>query len=600
VKRGAAFLLTVAGLAVATACTQQGKLDIRSRPTAIAAGDRSTSERIAEARGQFALGNVALALEAFRKAARENPQSVDALTGMAACYDAMGRFELSRTKYEEALAIAPTDASLLRLLASSLQQQGKFAEAAQVQAEAMTLAGKPPAASAAPSVAPAGTEQSMQVAGDALAPPLTQVPDPAGQIAALIPPSPSQPLAPNAPVRLERISMAEVALVTTHRRQPVATAAAATIALPALQMVEPGSVRILNAARIDRLAARTRDWLKQRGWPELAIADAGGARSDSVIFYPAGKLALAQRLSFELGFATVEQKSAREVTVVLGRDVARDAPSLTGALAVSSTPSLTLTAGGAPSAAWAGVVRPASHAIAAGRPDQARAMIARAVTAGAPPLVTSRLVADLTYSTGDYATAAGLYEALIKVWRDDALMVERAGLARLHLGHFGAAARHLAQATNAKGASWQAWNAQGVAADARRDWAAADTAYRHALMVAPRRGEILNNAGWSMALRGRWSEAHDLFQQAVTLDPRLERASRNLELARTALDQQLPERGPQDSENAWAAKLNDAGVVAQKQGNWRKAVAAFARAIETRSQWFERAVNNLRLAERKD
>ena len=91
--------------------------------------------RIAEARAQFALGNVALALEAFRIALREDPNSIDAMTGVAACYDRMARFDLSRRHYEAALAIAPGDPLLLAAFASSLDLQGRVAEAASVRQE---------------------------------------------------------------------------------------------------------------------------------------------------------------------------------------------------------------------------------------------------------------------------------------------------------------------------------------------------------------------------------------------------------------------------------------------------------------------------------
>ena len=47
---------------------------------------------VAEARGHLVLNNVALALEGFRKAQRDEPESTDALLGIATCYDRMGRF----------------------------------------------------------------------------------------------------------------------------------------------------------------------------------------------------------------------------------------------------------------------------------------------------------------------------------------------------------------------------------------------------------------------------------------------------------------------------------------------------------------------------
>ncbi len=68
-------------------------------------------------------------------AAREDPNSIDALTGIAICYDQMGRYDLSRRNYETALALAPADVSLLGAFAASLQLQGLTAEALSVRQE---------------------------------------------------------------------------------------------------------------------------------------------------------------------------------------------------------------------------------------------------------------------------------------------------------------------------------------------------------------------------------------------------------------------------------------------------------------------------------
>ena len=91
---------------------------------------------LAEGRAALALGNVGTALEAFRKALREQPESIEALAGIAACYERMGRYDLSRVNYEAALAIAPNNPILLNSLAASLQQQGRYAEAQALRAEA--------------------------------------------------------------------------------------------------------------------------------------------------------------------------------------------------------------------------------------------------------------------------------------------------------------------------------------------------------------------------------------------------------------------------------------------------------------------------------
>ena len=59
----------------------------------------------------------------------------------------------------------------------------------------------------------------------------------------------------------------------------------------------------------------------------------------------------------------------------------------------------------------------------------------------------------------------------------------------------------------------------------------------------------------------------------------------------------LPQRRAGESEVDWSARLNDAGVIARLQGNDKKAVAAFTRAIRARSEYYARAANNLAVAQ---
>src|SRR5690349_5018701 len=134
-EAGGKFLVSAAVLTVAACGGESGKLELRSTPTALAPGAHPVSFRVAEARGQLALGNVAYALEGFRKAWRDDPNSVDALAGMADCYDRMGRFDLSRRNYEAALAISPSNLTVLKALASSLVQQGDRDGAGRVRQE---------------------------------------------------------------------------------------------------------------------------------------------------------------------------------------------------------------------------------------------------------------------------------------------------------------------------------------------------------------------------------------------------------------------------------------------------------------------------------
>ena len=241
----------------------------------------------------------------------------------------------------------------------------------------------------------------------------------------------------------------------------------------------------------------------------------------------------------------------------------------------------------------------ACHAIEVGRIDQARTMINAAVAQGAQGEALDRALADLAYAERNYATALPRYEILHAANPSEGRLAERAGIAALHQRQAAKAIAFLDKAISLPGASWRAWNARGVAADHGRDWATADRSYARAASLAPNEAQIANNLGWSLLMRGQWQDAIAPLEQAARLNPKSRRIADNLELARAAVDDGLPRRRAGESDESWAARLNDAGVVAQLRGDRKRAVAAFSQAIDARSQWFDRAANNLALVEAK-
>ena len=450
----------VASLLAAAGCaaTPNG---VEIRPIADPASKlRPGADRLADAKGQLAIGNVGLALEAFRSVARFYPDNAEAYVGMAACYEQMRRFDLAQSKYEAALALAPRDPELLARLAVALDQQGKTDEAAGVRGEIAAIRSastaldteqleptqavasldpaqtvsvtlpktmQTPAVAVAPTAAPAQTvsatlpkvrepsptrapvtkpspaplpapvvPQNIQLAllaetrskltaeqlasgsevnvpaevirpinaaplGDSVpfvAPsiaPLTReplaAPSPVTMVAELVRRMNATPLRASAPViaepvraptvvasapamnrsgvapRLERVTLGEVALLTGSGpvwRAPV-DAAPRKVGVRWVALNNASArptIRILNAARQQGLAARNRNYLANLGWRKIAIGDATEVRQRSLVLYPASRPMLGRRLAAQFGFRAQPTTTSDVFLVYLGRDAA--------------------------------------------------------------------------------------------------------------------------------------------------------------------------------------------------------------------------------------------------------------------------------------
>ena len=452
-NRGGKLLLVSVGVALAACSTQPSGVEVRAIADP-SSKVRGGSDRLADARAQFVLGNVGLALEGFRKASRERPDDAEAFAGMAACYEAMGRYDLAQSNFEAALALAPRSTALLAGLAGTLERQGKREAAANVRAEvaqlnsaAAALAETP--AEPAPLVAVAVPAPKARVAVPAIAPkaivalPLpapramgatavAAVPAPRAIVAAAVaaapvavtiaatpvavavaalkplpavvlaapkppvavpastpkmsfaaaatqvtvalpaatpiavavappvaepvaqslpreaPPVPraalpalnvaeilaqvdvrSDPLAP----RLQRLSPGEVALVTQPRavwRGQVVSRSTRSVTVrwvPLAMASARPNIRLLNAARRQGLAARSREYLLGRGWRKIEIGNSAIVRNESVVFYPAGRQATARSLAAQFGIRARPVAKGNVLVVLLGRDWIRPAQS---------------------------------------------------------------------------------------------------------------------------------------------------------------------------------------------------------------------------------------------------------------------------------
>lgn len=235
----------------------------------------------------------------------------------------------------------------------------------------------------------------------------------------------------------------------------------------------------------------------------------------------------------------------------------------------------------------------ARQAVAAGRLDQAKLMIGKAVAAGTTGPEMDQALADLAYAEGNYSEALVRYQQLLTAAPRDAMLLERIAIAAFKTNDLNRATEFIERATSVPGATWRSWNARGVIADFQHDWIKADAAYEKAWEISPDHAEVATNQGWSRILRGDWTAAITYLERATRIDPASARGRNNLELARAAVSAELPARQPGEDDDAWAARLNDAGVAARLLGDNKRAIAAFSQALEASGTWYRRAANNL-------
>ena len=280
---------------LALAGCNDAKLAIRSLPGSALVENATADVRVAEGRAQLALGNVGLALESFRKAVREDPSNLEAYVGMASGYERMGRFDLAARQYEGALALAPSNGDLLERLAANREADGKKEEAGRIRRELAMLNGRS-------GEMPTTAEVVKAVGfGDRLS---------LSTVAAVAAPMMAASRSP----RLVRLSLGEIALVT-HPGPLWEEARQATP--PPIRSVR---VELLNAARVSRLAAKTREMMRASGWSDMAIGDSATVRSTSVVLYPSGAQFSAVRIAAKLGIAAKLDPAAAHIVVLLGQD----------------------------------------------------------------------------------------------------------------------------------------------------------------------------------------------------------------------------------------------------------------------------------------
>ena len=122
-------------LMLASAACSSANREVAIRPVNAEAAAATGKDAIARGQLLFSRGEYALALDAYRRAMRQDPADANALNGVAISYAAMERHDLARDYFELALARAPMDERIHRNFARSLNAQGLQGEANALLAE---------------------------------------------------------------------------------------------------------------------------------------------------------------------------------------------------------------------------------------------------------------------------------------------------------------------------------------------------------------------------------------------------------------------------------------------------------------------------------
>jgi len=144
--------------------------------------------------------------------------------------------------------------------------------------------------------------------------------------------------------------------------------------------------------------------------------------------------------------------------------------------------------------------------------------------------------------------------------------------------------------------TYKRYRLEAMIADSNQEWDKADSFYEIASGLTTRPSGVLNNWGYSKLMRGEYSAAEDLFEQALVYDPDLFTAKNNLVLARGAQRiYDLPVVPMTQIEQAQL--LHTMALTAIKQGDIAIGKALLQAAIDTHPQHFEAAVRSLRALE---
>lgn len=233
-------------------------------------------------------------------------------------------------------------------------------------------------------------------------------------------------------------------------------------------------------------------------------------------------------------------------------------------------------------------------ALEAGNLIQAKNLLERAALARQKGPRYELLLAEYHLANGSTAMAGAEFGRIKDIEDVAARAHQGLGLSLIQSGDFDGALETLLTATQLDASLWRSWNALGVIYDREADYGKAADAYERAIVLQPKRSEIVNNLGFSHLLNGDLETAIDYFSEALRLRSSLDIARTNLRLAMALKGDYVAALAGSGSQDL-RSLLNNAGVAALTRGDYLNAEALLTRAMEKSPSFYALAAKNLEM-----
>ncbi len=216
------------------------------------------------------------------------------------------------------------------------------------------------------------------------------------------------------------------------------------------------------------------------------------------------------------------------------------------------------------------------------------------ITNGDNPKVAN-VAGQLALARGRYNEALAYFKKADSDPALSGRALEGEGIALSLLGKSDEAVTALQAAVAKDATAWHAWNALGAEFDRRHDWQKAEAAYDQAAASSNSAAIVLNNRGFSRLCQKRLDAAVADFVEALRKKPDLTATRNNLRLAIAMQGEYQRAMEGADATDR-AAVLNNVGFAAMLRGDYTEAENLFGEAMKVKGAYYALAASNLEIA----